>query len=402
MQYSLKKDLQHLKWQQLRSWISFPDCRVATDKLQTQYRLIPKWKWKMLTNYWKFPNRSVQTFGFVYHDTNGQNHGPVWKTQLFFLSGICAVIFWQDCYGKGNLRKSYWNMDGRNSKLGMSLCSSWKRIILICVCGWHIIGWKETKHWSDVETTRQGGRYGRTNIFPGSCVLGLHSTTMPSKQRYCSQLQEHVRIRNLCWSCRKATRYRETWREYSFTVQRHGESCKEMRGKIANLQSRQLASFTKSQYHAPTTINLKKTKMGSVGEMSEVCTQIVLKCLFLARIGRLDIVCSVNKLARAITTLLCIFGSHTFVPISWMCKKQTSVSHSSTESEIVSVDAGLRDGIPALDIWDLVVEVFHSSPNQLDTPTGQVQGNLSRDTTSDIQNETKGPTQHDNFDLNIV
>ena len=23
---------------------------------------------------------------------------------------------------------------------------------------------------------------------------------------------------------------------------------------------------------------------------------------------------------------LCIFGSHTFVPISWMCKKQTSVS----------------------------------------------------------------------------
>ena len=28
------------------------------------------------------------------------------------------------------------------------------------------------------------------------------------------------------------------------------------------------------------------------------------------------------------------FGSHTFVPSSWMCKKQTSLSHSSTESEI--------------------------------------------------------------------
>ena len=43
---------------------------------------------------------------------------------------------------------------------------------------------------------------------------------------------------------------------------------------------------------------------------------------------------------------LCVFGSHTFVPISWMCKKQTSVSHSSTESEIISLDAGLRlDGI---------------------------------------------------------
>ena len=56
---------------------------------------------------------------------------------------------------------------------------------------------------------------------------------------------------------------------------------------------------------------------------------------------------------------LCVFGSHTFVPISWMCKKQTSVSHSSTESEIISLDAGLRlDGIPALDLWDLNVAVL--------------------------------------------
>ena len=56
---------------------------------------------------------------------------------------------------------------------------------------------------------------------------------------------------------------------------------------------------------------------------------------------------------------LCVFGSHTFGPISWMCKKQTSVSHSSTESEIISLDAGLRlDGIPVLDLWDLIVAVL--------------------------------------------
>ena len=40
--------------------------------------------------------------------------------------------------------------------------------------------------------------------------------------------------------------------------------------------------------------------------------------------------------------------------ISWLCKKQTSVSHSSTESETISLDAGLRMvGISALDHWDL-------------------------------------------------
>ena len=56
---------------------------------------------------------------------------------------------------------------------------------------------------------------------------------------------------------------------------------------------------------------------------------------------------------------LCVFGSHTFVPISWMCKKQTSVAHSSTESKIISLDEGLKlDGIRARDLWVLIVSVF--------------------------------------------
>ena len=48
-----------------------------------------------------------QTFGFVYHDTNGQNHGPVWKTHSSLFNGFFLVIRWQDYNGKGNLRKSY-------------------------------------------------------------------------------------------------------------------------------------------------------------------------------------------------------------------------------------------------------------------------------------------------------
>ena len=81
--------------------------------------------------------------------------------------------------------------------------------------------------------------------------------------------------------------------------------------------------------------------------------------------------------------ILCTFGSRTFVPISWMCKKQTSVSHCRSESETISFDAGLRmDGIPALDFWDLFVEVLHSSLNQ------PVHGNLLRDKeTHQHQNE---------------
>ena len=66
--------------------------------------------------------------------------------------------------------------------------------------------------------------------------------------------------------------------------------------------------------------------------------------------------------------LLCIFGSRTFVPTSWMCKKQTSVSQSSIESDIISLDAGLRmGGFFAHDLWDVVIEVFHSLNSKAST-----------------------------------
>ena len=71
----------------------------------------------------------------------------------------------------------------------------------------------------------------------------------------------------------------------------------------------------------------------------------------------------------------CIFGSHAFGPISWMCKKQTSVSFSSTEAESISLDACLRmDGIRALNLWDLVIEVVRSAPNKTDVPKEEPRG----------------------------
>ena len=54
-----------------------------------------------------------------------------------------------------------------------------------------------------------------------------------------------------------------------------------------------------------------------------------------------------------------------------MCKKQTAVSHSSTESEIISLDTGLGlDGLPALELWDLIVSVF-GSVSQISDRTGR-------------------------------
>ena len=98
---------------------------------------------------------------------------------------------------------------------------------------------------------------------------------------------------------------------------------------------------------------------------------------------------------------LCIFGSHTFGPISWMCKKQTSVSHSSTESEIISLDAGLRlDGIPALNLWDLIVAVLHGNTFQSNLARGDLCTNQREDrsTPHTMQKRMKSQGMIDDLD----
>ena len=54
-----------------------------------------------------------------------------------------------------------------------------------------------------------------------------------------------------------------------------------------------------------------------------------------------------------------VAGPNAFMPLSSLCKKQTVVSHSSTESEIISMEVALRtEVIHILSFGDLVIYVF--------------------------------------------
>ena len=78
----------------------------------------------------------------------------------------------------------------------------------------------------------------------------------------------------------------------------HAKKCVERYCELANKTTQQLCKVSTpciDDHH------FKEEEMKSVGELSQVCSQIVLKCLYLARIGRPDILWSVNKLARSIT-----------------------------------------------------------------------------------------------------
>ena len=85
---------------------------------------------------------------------------------------------------------------------------------------------------------------------------------------------------------------------WSYDMEGHAQKCVERYCELANKTTQQL-------YKASTPCiddhHFKEEELKSVGELSKVCSQIVLKCLYLARIGRPDILWSVNKLARSIT-----------------------------------------------------------------------------------------------------
>ena len=66
----------------------------------------------------------------------------------------------------------------------------------------------------------------------------------------------------------------------------HAKKCVERYSELANKRTEQLDKVA-----TPCTDDhqFKEEEMGSVGELSTVCSRMVLKCLYLTRIGRPDV-----------------------------------------------------------------------------------------------------------------
>ena len=101
--------------------------------------------------------------------------------------------------------------------------------------------------------------------------------------------------------------YAETISSWSFDMEGHAKKCVERYCELVNKTTQQLykvATPCTDDHH------FKEEELKSVEELSKVCSKIVLKCLYLARTGRPDIVWSVNMLARSITEWTKACGWH--------------------------------------------------------------------------------------------
>ena len=207
-------------------------------------------------------------------------------------------------------------------------------------------------------------------------------------------------------------------RGYHYDMQGHAQQCVE---RYLELSGKSLSSLKPVATPCIDEHQIPAEDFEKKGELTAEAARIVLKALYLARMGRPDALWTVNTLAREVTkwsvacdkrlhrlicylhftkdwvqscwvgdspdkcvlalftdasfagdvrdsksttgVYLCLVGPSTFVPISWLCKKQGAVSHSSSEAEVIALDAAVRmEGIPSLSLWEEVVQVF-SSPN---------------------------------------
>ena len=95
-----------------------------------------------------------------------------------------------------------------------------------------------------------------------------------------------------------ATKPRAETVAWSYDMEGRAQKCVEKHCELANKKTEQLYKVSSpclDDHH------FKKEELESVGELSQICSQIVLTCLYLARIGRPHILWSVNKLARSVT-----------------------------------------------------------------------------------------------------
>ena len=149
------------------------------DKHQKQYQVIHKLKLKMLTNHWKFRNRCVQTFGSVYHDTNGLNHGPGQDPVVPLERNLYGHLVAETGVWKAIWENPIETWLGENSELWMSLCTSWTGLFLSVYADEIQLAGKK-QNIDPMWKLPNRCRFGRTHIFTGSCILGMHSTTIPN------------------------------------------------------------------------------------------------------------------------------------------------------------------------------------------------------------------------------
>ena len=173
-------------------------------------------------------------------------------------------------------------------------------ISFIGLRGWY--GMAGNKARNKVEKGDEHCRFGRTNYDCWPSLPGMYAGRKWNKWMNCGR--EARLVHQTCFIHHKHDYEFQQWHQAQLNIiqLRDAGSCTKVRWTFFC----ELANRTTDKLHNVSTPclddhQLKNEDLETMGELSEVCSRIVLKCLYLALIGRPDILWTVNHLARHVT-----------------------------------------------------------------------------------------------------
>ena len=214
---------------------------------------------------------------------------------LFLFNETCTDTHSHDSCGKDSSKKHWWSLDGKKVQNWECLFVHGRRTLFLSVSVDDIkmAGkkqnlapmWKKLMKNVDIE---------KPTSFLDHVYLGCAQRECKTKRENYWAKQQDVWIPYFCWSNREITSMGP------HDMEGHARKCVERYCELANKKTEQQNEVS---HLCLDGHQIKEEELENKGELSEVCSHIVLKCLYLARIGRPDILWSVNKLARSVTKM---------------------------------------------------------------------------------------------------
>ena len=201
---------------------------------------------------------------------------------------------------------------GQRTQLRLYVGSSRTRVISVKVDDIKMAGQKQkmVPMWKKLMKKRWS--WG-TNIISWPWKLGLYSTWTQTKWNNYWTVDEDVWITNFCWNNWKITGAGKASRKNCSVVLRHGRTCSEMRW-TKRWTGKQESWATLQSFKS--LLGFKQEELESVGELSEVCSHIFLKC------GQQ--VCKISHwmdsgMWQTIRKIDFLQSSHKRIPTIWSC-----------------------------------------------------------------------------------